>query len=175
MTEQDQISPGGGDPFLDEQLLMLKRFTPIVGFEDRVLARVWRPAPIFVLIWKDRIREWATPGRRWAVAAAASFGSLVSTIGLAAWVNATGRVPAQQALAWAAGAANRFTSDGIENTVVSWMPAVAGYLTVVPAASLSRWASVAVAAALAPVISLAGLYLVARRPASERVRSYASR
>jgi len=132
---------------------------------------------MFVLIWKDRIRDWATPARRWAIAAAASLGSLITTASLVSLANSIGPVPVQRALAWGAGMANRFTWDGIESTVVSWMPTVSGYLTAVPAASLSRWGSVAVVAALSPVISLIGLYLVARRgvPAGERVRSYASR
>ncbi len=174
MTERNQFPPADDDPVLDRQLLALKHIAPFPGFENRVLSRVWRPAPMFLLAWKDRLQGLFTSRVRWALAGLASFGSAASTAAVAWWVSTPGHLPAGSP-AWGAGMASGFTWDTARDTLISWLPAAATYLTAFPAASYSRWAGAAVAVSLAPAISLAGLYLVMRRPAGERVRSHATR
>ena len=177
MTEQNQIPPGGEDPALDQQLHALKRFTPITGFENRVLSRVWRPAPMFWLVFMDRLRAFASPRRRWLAAGLASAGSLVPAYGLYHVV--TEHSVAAQARSWVANAVGGTTWDGIQGAAFAGMQTAAGYITSIPAASISQsisqWGDVAIGVTLAPVISLVGLYLAMRQPASERVRSHASR
>ena len=173
MTEQNQIPPNGEDLVLDQQLHALKRFTPIIGFENRVLSRVWRPAPMFCLVFMDRVRQFWSPGRRWLAAGLASAGSLVPAYGLYHMV--TEHSVVTHAQAWAANAGGANTWDGIQNAAFTGMQTAAVYITSIPAASISQWAGVAIGVALAPVISLVGLYVTLRRPASERVRSHASR
>ena len=177
MTEQNQIPPGGEDQVLDQQLHALKRFTPIVGFENRVLSGVWRPAPIFWLVFTDRVREFFTPGKRWFAAGVASLGSLASTLAIVNWIDNENVVP--RLADWSTRTLNGVTWDRMQAAAYAGVQTVAGYVAPIPAASVSQWISqwtgVAIGVTLAPVISLVGLYLVMRRPASERVRSYASR
>lgn len=178
MTEQNQLPPNGEDPVLDQQLLALKRFAPIIGFENRVLSRVWRPAPMFVLIWQDRLARFFTPRRRWMLAGAASLGSLVSTLVLVHLVR-DHLLPSELGLkmsrAMAAGVTENISWDGVWAAVASITPTLAGVTSTVPALSSLHWTSVALGVAAVELISLVGLYLVARRPVRERVRSYASR
>lgn len=177
MTEQNQIPPNGEDLVLDQQLHALKRFTPIIGFENRVLSRVWRPAPMFWLVFVDRLRQIASPGRRWLAAGLASVGSLVSALAL--YDSLVLERILSRAQSWATSAVGGTTWDGIQGAAFAGMQTAAGYISSIPAASISQsisqWGEVAIGVTLAPVISLVGLYLVMRRPARERVRSHASR
>lgn len=173
MTEQSQIPPNGEDPVLDQQLHVLKRFTPIVGFENRVLARVWRPAPMFWLVFTDYMRRVATPGRRWLAAGMASFGSAIMTVALLNQFVTYSAVAEMQARV--ATVREVLASGQIAESALNGVQIAAGYVSSIPAASISQWTGVAMGVMLAPVISLVGLYVVMRRPASERVRSYASR
>lgn len=171
MTEQNQIPPDGEDLVLDQQLQTLQRFTPIIGFENRVLSRVWRPAPMFWLVFKDRVRAFASPRRRWLAAGLASAGSLAHVL----YHGLVDYEAMSQALSVTSNAVSGNTWNGIQGAAFSGMQTAAGYVSSIPAASISQWAGVAMGVMLAPVISLVGLYLVLRRPVSERVRPYASR
>ena len=178
MTEQSPIPPIVEDPVLDRQLLALKRFKPIVGFEDRVLSGVWRPAPMFVLIWQDRLSRVFTPARRWMLAGVASLGSFGSAMILGHLVTnhlLKSDLGLRVSSAMAAGATENISWDRVSGAVASLAPAAAGSISGLPAASFSQLASVAPWATLVTIISGIGLYLVARRPVRERVRSYASR
>lgn len=178
MTEQNQVPPDGEDRVLDQQLHTLERFTPIIGFESRVLSKVWRPAPMFWLVFKDRLREFASPRRRWLAAGLASLGSIVSALMLSSllvepWLVEQGGLARVQA--WAANAVSATTWDAMQDAAFTGMQTAARYVTSIPAASISQWAGVAMGVILAPVISLVGLCITMRRPVSERGRSYASR
>ena len=175
MTEQTQDQPNGEDRFLDQQLLALKRLTPIPGFENRVLSRVWRPAPMFVLVWKDNLARFFSPTRRWMLAGAASLGSLVSAIGFGHVVTDLLLPSKLGQRALAAGVTGDISWDRVSAAVGSLGPTITGAIATVPAFSSLHWTTVALGAAAVEMISLAGLYLLARRPVRERVRSYASR
>jgi hypothetical protein len=70
------------DPELDKLLAPLPHIAPSPGFADRVLSRVWRPAPP----WAQRVTHWAAGAfgaqHRWewagALAACSAFGIVVS-------------------------------------------------------------------------------------------------
>jgi hypothetical protein len=171
MTEKNQVPPGDNEVALDRQLLDLQRLTPKIGFENRVLSRVWRPAPMFVLVWKDRMRTFWTPGKRWAAAAIASFGSFWLTVFLA---NELGP-DAQPVFAAASQQLGTISANQAREAISAWLPAAAGYLNGIPAASLSGWSNLIAVLAVAPAISLVGLYFTLKRPRSERVRAYAAR
>src|SRR5215471_3545464 len=105
MTEYEELPNSPEDLELDRQLRSVERFAPRPGFEDRVLARIRRPAPVVV-----RSRRLATaaasPRRLWWAAglAAASSTAWLAALGrwvagggvstLGAWLNAAVLVPA---------------------------------------------------------------------------------
>ncbi len=152
MTEQD-------DPVIDGYLHSLHRLAPRPGFADRVLSRVWRPAPMFILVWQDRMRRALSPRRAWTAAGAMAAGS-------AAWIVAIG--------SWLSSGAAALASEAV---VSSWNTALttATSLTSVAALHAAPVAPYGGPALGVVTVSAAGLYYLWRRTARERARSYAAR
>src|ERR1041385_5696484 len=85
MTEHDEVVESPGDLALDEQLRSLQRFAPRSGFQDRIMARVYHPAP--ALVRARRLRaELFSPRRLWWAAGLAAASSTAWLVGLARWI-----------------------------------------------------------------------------------------
>ncbi len=89
-TENDRAAVDD-DPILDRALASLAHFSPAPGFEDRVMARVVTPAPMWIPRLRSRRRSLAATGRLSRLAAGLTVASTISmsvVIGLVA-LNAT--------------------------------------------------------------------------------------
>ncbi|NIR02439.1 MAG: hypothetical protein GTN78_19940 [Gemmatimonadales bacterium] len=71
-------TPAEEDPELHRHLEALTQFSPGVGFENRVMARVYRPAPAWLRTARAAGRDAVETGRAWTVLGVLSAGSLVS-------------------------------------------------------------------------------------------------
>jgi hypothetical protein len=85
-TENDRAAVDD-DPILDQALASLAHFSPAPGFEDRVMARVVTPEPMWIPRLRSRSRSTAATGRLSRLAAALTVASTISmsvVIGLVA-------------------------------------------------------------------------------------------
>ncbi len=85
------ITPSEEDPVVDRWLNSLPELVPSPGFEDAVMARVWRPAPSWLQSMQSATRALFSGKRVWMWAgglAASSAVSMVILVGLAVsnWV-----------------------------------------------------------------------------------------
>jgi len=78
------LSPGDEDPAIHRALSTLPAWTPGPGFENRVLARVWRPHPLWLRRIEGYWGELVETGQVWLVAGAFALGSLIPIIALTA-------------------------------------------------------------------------------------------
>jgi len=172
MNENDQLLPDDADPVLDGHLHSLHRVAPRPGFENRVLSRVWRPAPMFLLVWQDRLRRAVTPRRMWTAAGLAAAGSTAWLAGIMSLLSS--RFDPAFASAWLANdvAVPAWTAG--TTAVGTWANAAAEQAALMAPVGGTTF-TIAAGVLLLPAISAAGLYLVMRRTARERARSYAAR
>lgn len=70
--------PLDNDPVLDRQLAQLGHFAPAPGFEDRVLANVFVPAPRWVQALRERGRSLIETKRVWWLAGGFAASSVIS-------------------------------------------------------------------------------------------------
>ncbi len=79
------ITPSEEDPVVDRWLNSLPELVPSPGFEDAVMARVWRPAPSWLQSMQSATRALYSGKRVWMWAgglAASSAVSMVILVGL---------------------------------------------------------------------------------------------
>src|SRR2546421_8883345 len=85
MTERDEFVMTPADRALDEQLRALQRFAPRLGFQDRVMARVYHPAP--ALVRARRIRTTLfSPQRLWWASGLAAASSSALLVAIGNWI-----------------------------------------------------------------------------------------
>ncbi len=77
-TENDRAAVDD-DPILDRALASLAHFSPAPGFEDRVMARVVTPAPMWIQRLRSRRRSLAATGRLSRLAAGLTVAFTTST------------------------------------------------------------------------------------------------
>ena len=83
-----ELTPAQEDPGLHRMLSTLQAWTPGPGFDNRVLARVWRPHPRWLRRAEAYWGELVETGQVWLVAGAFALGSLIPIIVLTALVAA---------------------------------------------------------------------------------------
>jgi hypothetical protein len=76
-------SPAYEDPHIHRFLATLPAFGPLPGFEDRVLAQVRVPAPVWLQRTRERTRTVAARRTFWILAGGLATGSAASTAALA--------------------------------------------------------------------------------------------
>ena len=80
------LTPDKEDPVLHAYLTALPSYSPRDGFQDRVMSRVWKPAPAWVKPFVVRARAFAHPRRIWMLAGGLAFTSsifMAATVALA--------------------------------------------------------------------------------------------
>lgn len=71
------MTPAEEDPELHRMLVTLPTPEPTGGLEERVLSRVWRPAPRSVGRVRAATRDMIDSGRIWLIVGSLAFGSLL--------------------------------------------------------------------------------------------------
>lgn len=71
------LTPDREDPVLHAYLTALPSYSPREGFQDRVMSRVWTPAPAWVRPLVSHVRAFGHPRRAWALAGGLAFTSSV--------------------------------------------------------------------------------------------------
>src|SRR5439155_17090548 len=93
MTERDEFVMTAADRALDEQLRALQRFAPRLGFQDRVMARIYHPAP--VLVRARRVRTTLlSPRRLWWTSGLAAASSTALLVAIGNWLAGSGNAAA---------------------------------------------------------------------------------
>jgi len=72
-------TPADEDPEIHRLLATLPAHSPGPVFENRVLARVWRPLPAQLKHWLERWHDFVRSGRIYGVAGVAALGGLLTT------------------------------------------------------------------------------------------------
>ena len=172
-TDVTDLTPAQEDPILHGYLTALPTYSPRAGFEDRVMSRVWQPAPAWVRPLTRSARAFAHPKHVWALAGGLAFTSCVFVTAMVAltvayWMHVE--------TAW-----RLFSSTivlGTWSVVVHW--------TAATIAAAVRWfqlldvgrVTLAVASCAATVVVLSsawGLLRTVKRYDSERVALHAMR
>lgn len=83
-----EVTPAEEDPAIHRVLATLPAWTPGPGFENRVLARVWRPHPLWLRRVEGYWGELAETGQVWLIIGAFALGSLIPLIALTALIAA---------------------------------------------------------------------------------------
>jgi hypothetical protein len=86
--EMSELTPAQEDPAIHRMLSTLTAWTPGPGFDSRVLARVWRPHPLWLRRAEAYWGELVETGQVWLIAGAFALGSLIPVIALTALVSA---------------------------------------------------------------------------------------
>ncbi|MBI4503448.1 MAG: hypothetical protein HY700_20100 [Gemmatimonadetes bacterium] len=166
MIDRDEFETSAEDLALNRHLLTLKRFTPSPGFENRVLARVRRQAPVLVPRPVPAAKV-LTARRVWWASGLAAASSTAWIVALASWLSATG---------WET-MALRFTGSVL---LPAWGVALQGVALAAKAAATAyalgnAWQGAAAAALIVPVLSTWGLYFTLKQPSGRRIAAYAAR
>jgi hypothetical protein len=171
MNERDEFLNSPEDQVLDKHLLALKRFTPLPGFEDRVMARVRLPAPSLVKV-RQRVGKLVTPRRVWWASGLAAASSTAWILALGSWLSGVGT---QAVTAWLTA----------QVALPLWALALQGAALATKTIgfyALAAWGAlgnavfpVAAAAMLTPVLSMWGLYLTMKQTRVKRIPAYAAR
>jgi hypothetical protein len=129
---RSELTPAQEDPAIHRMLSTLPAWTPGPGFDNRVLARVWRPHPLWLRRVEGYWGELVETGQVWLIVGAFALGSLIPIIALTALVAAnTAEIGAF--LGW-------LVAEGIP---VAWAAAVALISEIVVVAYLVLLASCA--------------------------------
>lgn len=83
-----ELTPAQEDPAVHRMLSTLPAWTPGPGFDNRVLARVWRPHPLWLRRVEAYWGELVETGQVWLIVGAFALGSLIPIIALTALVAA---------------------------------------------------------------------------------------
>jgi hypothetical protein len=83
-----ELTPAQEDPGIHRMLSTLPAWTPGPGFDNRVLARVWRPHPLWLRRAEAYWGELVETGQVWLIMGAFALGSLIPIIALTALVAA---------------------------------------------------------------------------------------
>lgn len=78
------LTPAQEDPAIHRMLSTLPAWTPGPGFDNRVLARVWRPHPLWLRRMEAYWAELVETGQVWLIVGAFALGSLIPLIALTA-------------------------------------------------------------------------------------------
>ncbi len=110
----NELTPAQEDPLVHRMLATLPAWSPGVGFDNRVLARVWRPHPWWLRRIEAQWDDLVETGQVWLIVGAFALGSLIPIIALTtlvaahtaeigwflAWLVAEG-IPVAWAAVWA--------------------------------------------------------------------------
>lgn len=80
-----QITPAEEDPIVDRWLSSLPEFAPQAGFDDAVMARVFRPVPLWLQTVQTGTRRLFSRKRAWAWAGGLAASSAISMVVLVTW------------------------------------------------------------------------------------------
>jgi hypothetical protein len=83
-----ELTPAQEDPAIHRMLSTLPAWMPGPGFDNRVLARVWRPHPLWLRRVEGYWGELVETGQVWLIVGAFALGSLIPIIALTALVAA---------------------------------------------------------------------------------------
>ena len=166
------ITPSEEDPVVDRWLNSLPELVPNPGFEDAVMARVWRPAPSWLQSMQSATRALFSGKRVWMWAgglAASSAVSMVILVGLAVshWV--------QVETAWSV-FFDGFVAEAWRVTATVTAQAIASGLAMIEfwGVTSTMLMSASIAGALITVLSAYGLYKIMSNN-TERISYHASR
>lgn len=171
LPDEVPIFPDQPDPVVDRYLVTLSRFTTRPGFENRVMARVWRPAPRLVVVWRDRMRQLATPGRVWTAAGAMAAGSFLWILALGSWLAQSAPSP-EVARQWVTSQIAIPAMDALNTAAASWWGTAIQYGN--QYVSPGRFAPFVITVLAILVISAIGLIFLMRLPLPEKARSNAA-
>jgi hypothetical protein len=85
---KSELTPAQEDPAIHRMLSTLPAWMPGPGFDNRVLARVWRPHPLWLRRVEGYWGELVETGQVWLIVGAFALGSLIPIIALTALVAA---------------------------------------------------------------------------------------